>query len=257
MKQLVTILILIIAGYLSLTAQSGLPKQWTFSLSSGGAIPVGIYGKNDAANAAIYMPDIQNPWIIGLDKEKSGFAKTGYYYNAEIKFRFNHGIAVFLRSGQFKNSVQTDGISQFLTEKFALQKLEHVDYEVFYITPGLEYSRQFNNFNVGLSAFAGSSNCNYPYYKSILLYITTDPPPTWGHEGKRPNLKALCIGSLLNLDYRITSRFLMGLEVMYQKADFKYEMTTRTIPGFSPNPTIQNTLKLSVVNIGLKIGYKL
>jgi len=262
MKKLTILSVLILSGYTSLFAQDELPKpkRWSFSLSGGAAIPVGSYGKNDAVNAAIYLPDRPDApirYIIGFDKAKSGFAKTGYYYNADVQFKFNSGIFLSLRVGQINNPVQENVLSDFLTELSNGEvKVEHVDYSIFYIMPGIGYAKQFNNFDVGLSVFAGTANCNYPYYKGILLFTTTDPPEIWAHDGKRPNLNAFMIGSLLHLDYNITPKFAIGFEVMYQKADFGYEMTIRTIPGGSQNSTIEDIIKLNVVNIGIKIGYR-
>jgi len=260
MKQLTILSIFIFSGYTSLFAQDELPKpkRWSFSLSGGAAIPVGSYGKNDAVNAAIYRKDTPIPtFIIGFDKAKSGFAKVGYYYNAELQFKFNSGIALFLRSGQLSNSVQTAVLSNFLTDlNDGEVEVEHVDYNVFYITPGIGYSKQFNHFDVGLSVFTGYANCNYPYYKAILLFTTTNPPRFWAHSGERPDLNALIIGSSFNFDYSITSNFRIGLEWIYQRANFKYEMSTETIPGSSPNPMIEDTVKLNLANIGFKIGYR-
>lgn len=257
MKNAIILFTLTIAIHQYLSAQIELAKPWTFSLGVGMAAPVGTYGKNDAPTAAVYAPNVPNPWIIGLNKTKSGFAKTGYYYNADLRYNFTGNIAFFIRTGQCINSVDTKILSNFLTE---LDKgtvaVEHVNYDIFYFTPGIEYYKTIKNFNVGLNLFTGLAQCKYPYYKWILLYTTTDPPIYWAHEGARPNLNALIIGSSLDINYKITSNIIMGFEAMYQRANFKYEMRTRAIPGGSNIGEIHDTVKLATVNIGFKIGYK-
>lgn len=258
MKQLIILFTFTIISCISLFAQNKEWRGWHFSLSTGAAIPVGNYAKDDAASAAIYKTE--EPYnIIGFAKSESGFAKIGYYYNAELQYKFNNGIAFSLRSGRLVNSVHTEGLSNYLTKisNSGEVKVEHVDYNVFYVTPSVGYYKSFRSFDIGLNFFIGSAKCNYPYYKGILLYTTTDPPRIWAHDGERPNMNALMFGSLLNLNCRITSKFIVGLELTYQKANFEYEMMTRAIPGGNHNPLINDTIKLNVVNMGFKIGYKL
>ena len=62
-------------------------KKWEFSLSSSLAIPVASYGKKDPAGSAIYIIGAPLPSVKGFDKGKSGFAKTGFDYNFEVKYK--------------------------------------------------------------------------------------------------------------------------------------------------------------------------
>jgi hypothetical protein len=244
MKIIAIVLHLIVALPISLFSQTEPSVKWSLSLSGGMAVPLSAYGKNDPEGSAIIHPEVQTPRIIGFQKSRSGFAKKGHYYNAELKLSLPNRIHFFLRSGQFVNPVTTAELSRFLTEKSRLQEVEHVDYEIFYFTPGIGYTKLFKNWVIGVGIFTGFAQSGYPYYKSILLYTTTDPPLIWGHDGERPRLNGLTYGGLLQIDYNITSHWTIGIESTFQKADFDYSMTTRIIPGFTPNPDFMTRLRL-------------
>ena len=61
-------------------------------------------------------------------------------------------------------------------------------------------------------------------------------------------------GGLLSVNYKI-KRITAGIEMVYQKANFRYDMTTRVIPGYTPNPEIHDKVKVSLLNIGLQLAY--
>lgn len=257
MKRVLILLVLLLVSVKYLSAQE-LSKRWQFFVSSGAALPIGNYGKNNPADAAVYRPDFQNTWVLGFHKEKSGFAKPGYYYNAALQFEFDNRIMLFLRSGNLTNSVQTNELSDFLTEISGNSpiQVEHVDYDVFYVASGVGYRKKIDNLFLGLGIFGGHANSSYPYYKAILLFTNTNPPIFWAHDGERPNLNGFTMGGLLNIDYNIASRFIVGLELTYQQANFNYEMRTRSIPGGCCFGIVNDVLKVSVINAGLKVGYK-
>ncbi len=255
MKRIIGLLIFMIVLPYPLFSQTEPLIKWSLSLSGGLAVPLAAYGKNDPEGSAVYNTEVQNPWIIGFQKGRSGFAGMGHYYNAELKVSLPNSIHFFLRSGQFVNPVTTAELSLFLSGKHGIEKVEHVDYEIFYMTPGVGYSKTLKNWDLGISVFAGYAQINYPYYRSILLYTTTDPPLIWGHDGERPRLNALTYGGGFNINYNFTSHWAIGLESTYQKAAFDYSMTTRIIPGFTPNPEFSDTVKASVLNAGLTVGY--
>ncbi|MCK6618580.1 MAG: hypothetical protein L6Q51_13140 [Cyclobacteriaceae bacterium] len=256
MKNLIILSVLILTLYLDLFGQEDIHNRFSISVSGGRAIPVGSFGNKDIFSSAIYTPeDVQNPWVIGIDKSKSGFAEVGYFANLEMKYMLNKPIGLRLRTGYTFNSVWTDGITQFLSTNYGDQKFEHDDYKIFHAAPGIGYEKQIGNFNLGVGLYSGVAITNYPYYESILTYTTTNPHQKWAHDGDRPNLKALLLGASINIDYQSFSKLNWGIELSYQRSNFDYSMTTRVIPGFSPNPEINDILKTSNLNIGLRLQY--
>lgn len=233
-------------------------ERLSISVVGGRSIPVGAFGKKNILNSAIYTSeDVLNPWIIGIDKSKSGFAQSGYFYNIQLNYSTNKSIVFLLRSGQTVNRVWTDGISNFLTNNYGDQKFEHVDYKIFYVSSGVDYEITKGNFSVCIGIFSGIAVSNYPYYQSILLYTTTNPPRIWAHEGEQPDLKGFFRGTHLSIDYRKSQKISWKFECAFQRADFDYKMTTRIIPGGNPNAQINDRLKTSLICLGLGIEYKL
>lgn len=256
MKNFIILSMLMLTLCLDLLGQDDNYNRFSISVSGGRAIPVGSFGNKDIINSAIYTPEnVQNPWLIGIDKSKSGFAEPGYFVNLEMKYMLNQSFGLRLRTGYTFNSVWTDGITQFLSTNYGDQKFEHEDYKIFHATPGLGYEKKIGNFNLGVGVYSGLALTNYPYYESILLYTTTNPPQKWAHDGDRPNLKALLLGASINIEYQKSSKLNWGIVLSYQSSNFDYSMTTRVIPGFSPNPEINDILKTSILNVGLKLQY--
>jgi hypothetical protein len=248
--------VLFLTFSLTLYAQENIFSRISLSFSSGPAIPVGSFGDKSVINSLIYTPeDVQNPWVIALDKSKSGFAEPGFFFNLEMKYRLNQHIGLCFRAGHTYNSVSTEGVTQFFTANYGNQKFEHEPYRIFHVAPGLGYEKRVRKFNLGVGVFSGLAVANYPYYQSILLFTTTNPPAIWAHDGERPALKAFLIGVALNINHKITSRLWWGIECSFQNSNFEYSMTTRAIPGGNPNPEINNILRTSNVNIGLRLQY--
>ncbi len=241
---------------LDLYAQEDIFSRMSLSVSGGRAIPVGSFGNKNIINSAIYTPeDVQNPWVIGINKSKSGFAEPGYFLNLEMKYMLNKSIGLRLRTGYTFNNVWTEDITQFLTTNYGNQKFEHDDYKIFHLAPGLGYEKKVGNFSLGVGVFSGLALTNYPYYQSVLLYTTTDPPLIWAHDGDRPNLRGLLLGTSISILYQKSSKINWGFEFGYQSTNFEYAMATRVIPGFSPNPEINDILKTAILNAGLKLQY--
>jgi hypothetical protein len=258
MKNLIILAMLILTLSQDLYSQGNIYSRFSMSISGGRAIPVGAFGNKDIINSAIYTTeDVQNPRIIGIDKSKSGFAEAGYFFNIEVKYMLNESFGLRLRTGYTFNSVMTKGITQFLSTNYGDQKFGHEAYKILHIAPGLGYEKKLGNFDLGVGVYSGIALTNYPYYESILLYTTTNPPQKWAHDGDRPNLKTLLLGASISIVYQKSSKLNWGIELAYQSANFDYSITTRVIPGFSPNPEINDALKTSNLNIGLKLHYKL
>ncbi len=256
MKNFIILIVLSLKLSLSLSAQEALTNRLSVSVSGGIAIPVGSFGNKDIINSAIYTPEnVQNPWIIGIDKSKSGFAEPGYFLNLEMSYKLNQVIGLRLRSGYTFNGVSTEEITQFLSTRYAEQRFEHDDYKILHIAPGLGYEKKVGNFSFGIGFFLGLALTNYPYYQSILLYTSTNPPGIWAHYGEQPLLTSFLIGGALKFDYTVTSQLSWGIECSLQSADFDYSVRTMIIPGGNPNPEINDVLRTSNLNIGLKLQY--
>lgn len=256
MKNFIILSVLMLTLHLDLLGQDDTNNRFSISVSGGRAIPVGSFGKKDIINSAIYTSeDVQNPWVIGIDKSKSGFAKPGYFVHLEMKYMLNQSFGLRLRTGYTFNSVWTEGITQFLTSRYADQQFKHDDYKILHIAPGLGYEKQIGNFNVGVGLYSGVAITNYPYYESILLYTATNPPRIWAHDGKRPTLKSVLISGAINIDYKVTSKLTWSIECSLQNSNFNYSVRTRIIPGGNPNPEINDMLRTQNLNVGLKLQY--
>ncbi|MFN3840893.1 MAG: hypothetical protein ACK4RF_09310 [Cyclobacteriaceae bacterium] len=256
MKNFIILSVLMLTLSTDLLGQDDIYNRFSISVSGGRAIPVGSFGNKSIINSAIYTPeDVQNPWVIGIDKSKSGFAEPGYFVNLEMKYMLNQSFGLRLRTGYTFNSVWTEGITQFLSTNYGDQKFEHEDYKIFHAAPGLGYEIKMGIFNLGIAIYSGLALTNYPYYESILLYTTTNPPIIWAHDGERPTLSAFLIGGALNIDYKVTSQLRWSIECSFQNSNFNYSISTRFIPGGNPNPEINDILKTSILNIGLRLQY--
>ena len=256
MKKSLTFYAIFFTIILTSQAQEDGSSKFSVSVSGGSTIPVGSFGNKDIVNAAIYTPeDVQNRWIIGIDKSKSGFAEPGYFLNLELKYMLIQSFGLRLRTGYTFNNVYTEGISQFLTTNFGEQQFEHDSYHIYHIAPGLGYEKRVGNFIFGTGVYSGIAFTSSPYYQSTLLYIPIDPPLIWARDGDRQNLQSLLLGAAVNIDYVSSSKINWGIELSYQSANFDSSMRTRLIPGSSPNPEINDVLKTSNLNIGLRLQY--
>jgi hypothetical protein len=257
MKNFIILSALILTFCPDLFGQDDIYNRISISISSGGAIPVGSFGNKDIISSAIYSTfgPVSNPWLKGIDKSKSGFAEPGYFVNLEMKYMLNQSFGLRLRTGYTFNSVWTDGITQFFSARYGPTKFEHEDYKILHAAPGLGYETKLGIFNLSMALYSGLALTNFPYYQSILLWTTTNPPTIWAHEGARPTLKAFLIGGALNIDYKVTSRFRWSIECSFQNSNFNYTVRTRMIPAGNPNPEINDILKTSLINVGLRVQY--
>ena len=238
--------------------QSDKLTKLDISISSGLSLPVGSYGKNSPSKSAIYVEGAPALTVKGFAKDKSGFAKTGYCYNLEIKHKLTPSLKLLLLAGTYTSTVETDGMSDFLTQikDNRETKVEESDYRFLYFTPGVGYYYSLNKFEFGLNLFMGYSIASFPYYKFIFLFTTMNPPIIFAHDGPEPDLGAFTLGTSLSATYTVFNRFRIGIDLLYQRANFAYNMSPRSIPG--GNPGIYNfsdILKARVINTGFKIGY--
>ncbi|TAL66505.1 MAG: hypothetical protein EPN88_08320 [Bacteroidetes bacterium] len=229
--------------------------KFDISLVGGSSLPVGSYGNKSPSKSAIYVNGSQ---VKGFAKGKSGFAKMGYYYNAEIKYKLSSSLKLLILIDTYSNPIETDGMSDFMTQLYGNKetKVEEESYRFFYINPGVGYYYSLNKFDFGFNIFMGYSITNFPYYKVVYLFSMANPPLIFAHVGPRPNLDAFTLGTSLSATYHIFNRFRIGIDVLYQRANFAYNMSPELIPGGGgANLTFSDILKVRVLNTGLKIGY--
>jgi len=138
------------------------------------------------------------------------------------------------------------------------QYMQEADYRILSLIPGIGYELPLSKFVFNINLFLGYAIAKYPYYKFILLYTetSTNPPIIFAHDGPEPTLKSFTYGTSFSANYNISSRFKVGVEAFYQKANFAYHMSNRAIPGGSQNFEISDVLKVMVINPSIKLGYR-
>jgi len=242
---------------IQISGQDEKTKKFEISIVTGLSIPIGSYGKKDPGYSAIYIDKEVLQSIRGFDKGKSGFAKTGFDYNLEINYKLTSALKLVLRTGTFSNSVETTGMSEFLTHIYDDReiKVEENDYRYIYITPGISYCYSVDNFDFGADISMGYSMTNYPYYKFVLLFTLTDPPIIVAHDGPQPDLSAFMIGSSLTANYNVFKQFKIGFVLSYRSTNFSYDLSPRSIPGGSTSFDFSDILKVRVLNTEFKISY--
>jgi len=252
MKQLIVIVLVTLGINSHMFAQNKLLDRFSFSVSGGTAIPVGTFGMKDINNAAVHYKEGQYDRIIGIDKSKSGFARLGYGYHAQLSYRLTNHLFVFLRAGQTTNSVEMSGVSAFFTQRWKPEPIifEEANYTIGSVTPGLGYKLSFKHFDLSLGLFGGSARSNFPVYKGTFTLNQS----TWAYEGETPDLNSFLTGGALSINRRI-KWIIAGIEIAYQHANFKYDIRLRRIPGYNASPIVHDKLVVSLLNVGLKLGY--
>ncbi|MBA4410759.1 MAG: hypothetical protein C0397_15210 [Odoribacter sp.] len=257
MKQLIIILVILFGIGQQLYAQNKILDRLSFSVGGGAAIPVGTFGMKDIHNSAVHYKEGQYDFIIGIDKSKSGFARLGYDYHAQLSYRLTNHLYVFLRAGQTTNSVEMSGISAFFTQKLEPIEFEEADYTIGSLTPGFGYKLSLKQWDLSIGLFGGRARTNFPVYKGTFTpNLGGFPPSTWAYEGETPDLNSFSTGGTLSVNRHI-KRISAGIEIAYQHASFKYDIRFRRIPGYDATPIVHDKLVVSLLNVGLKVAYNL
>jgi hypothetical protein len=231
-------------------AQSRLSEKITLSVSPGLAFPIGVFAKKDIANAVIYMPDRIHPAISSIEKSKSGFAKIGYSFQGELSFKISNHFYSFIRSGLTSNPISVSEIEMFFIDLYkGEQGFSQVDNELFTVTPGLGYTFQRGKWEYNAGVFLGYGKINYPYYELQFLQTLI-----WAHSGPRPELSSWVSGGLVKVNHEV-GKFNTGLELLFQRANFDYNIFPRTIPGGSQSESFDDTIKTRILTVGLVVGY--
>jgi hypothetical protein len=257
MKQRIIILLAFIFISMESKAQTSNKGELAISLSGGSSRPLGGFEGKDMYTAAIFRENVSNPWVMGINKSENGFARPGYYYAAQMNYGISNRFFVFFRAGIANNPVAERVIEDYFFELYPGwgEGFNHTDYRIRTLTPGIGYSYQLRNWGFSTGLLAGRGQLAFPYFKMVVS-TATELQAFWGHDGPRPDLNSLAYGGIFNLSYE-TGRFRTGLEIVYQRADFDYSMTTRTIPGGNFNPEYHDTIKSSLLFIGIQVSYSI
>ncbi|WP_194973241.1 hypothetical protein [Aquiflexum lacus] len=256
MYQRIILLIAFSVIFMDSISQTFNRGELAFSLSGGSSRPMAGFSGKDIASSIIYREDVTPPWEIGIKKSENGFARPGYYYAAQVNYGITNRFFVFLRAGSSNNPVAEQIIEDYFSTLWSVEvNFTQTDYQLRTLAPGIGYSHRLGNWGLSTGLFAGNGRLEFPYYNLILTY-TPSHKGTWGHDGPRPDLNAFAYGGMFNLSYE-TGRIQTGLEILYQRADFEYSMTTRLVPGGNFNPVYHDTIKSSLLFIGLQVSYSI
>ncbi len=129
------------------------------------------------------------------------------------------------------------------------QRFLHVDNELFTVTPGLGYTFQRGKWEYNAGVFLGYGKINYPYYEALFLQTLI-----WAHSGPRPDLSSWVSGGLVNVTHEL-GKFKVGLDLLFQSANFQYTIFPITIPGGSQSQSFNDTIKTRILTVGLVVGY--
>ncbi len=253
-KLILVFLLVISTGYIH--AQSKFSEKFMFSISAGPAIPIGVFAQSSAESAALMMPGVPNPWVIGFDKSQSGFAQVGWSIGFETSYSLSPKVFIFFHLGQNRNEVNQTPMENKLIATSGNQRLQHDPYTMVYANPGIGYQIRKGNLTYRAGAFVGVASMNYPYYESELTYINAVPHPSWAHFGSRPRIHSLNYGMILDVVYG-RKKLRYGIQTAFQAASIPYQMTTKVNPGISPNPTFNDEILVRLLQLKAILYYDL
>jgi len=231
---------------------------WQFSLSSGVSAPLGSFARHDAAGAIIYNPDDNNahPNIIGINKSKDGFAKTGYYYSAKVSLLTKQGIVLALHGGRNLNGHRTNELQTFINDHYNYTGLPDYpfyadDYSIGYLLPGIGYGWSKGSWQIQALMMAGVARCNYPFYKRDNVSNTEwRPLKPW------PTLHAFAWGGSVTAARSFGKHFFLQADLSYLQSNFGYYIQNLLYPVGNPFPSFVDKIKWKVLQSGLSVGFK-
>lgn len=249
MKKYTILAALLIVGN-SLFSQSRL----SIKISSGFAFPVGVYANKSPESSVVLDPNFNNI-RLGFAKAENGFAKTGYFYEAKLGYALFRHLTLKLKAGQLMNGVATTGLSEFLSEDgMYRQSLYHDDYKFTYILPGIGIGKIINQWKVDIALYIGAAVSKYPKFSSTLYY-TSPPHVKWSTVGDTSDLNSLMYEGSIGISRTLSQNLLAGLNLSFNASNVDYIQTTENIPGSSPNPSFEDTLKMRTINFGPTFSY--
>lgn len=260
MKKAHVIFIFVILSFVELAmySQNTDNDKFEFSISGGLSIPIGAYQSHDPKDAAILDKNASFIRIIGISKEKNGFASIGYNYNLSFKYNVSTSLRILFKITRFDNRVITKDITKYITSIYnRSQRMDESDYRILSLTPGIGYERSFQKIIFGFNLYAGYSFAEYPYYKFILDFMMDDPPSIFAHEGSKPTLHSFTFGSSVSSAFKISKRMKVGIDADFLSSKFSYHMMNTLIPGGSVPYNISDKLNVKVINVALRFSYSL
>jgi hypothetical protein len=216
---------------------------------------MGSYHKSNTKQSAIWS----GTWIKGFSKAKNGFAQIGLGSSLEAKYKINSYLNFIFLCGYNVHSVDTKGMSEYLTEMNANKEIvaEEANYKYFYLAPGFGYNHSIRKLDLSFDLFCGYAIATYPFYKFILVYTDVNNPMIFTHVGPMPNLGSILYGFSLSSVYNISKKIKIGIYLQFQTASYSYNVYPMSIPGGSPHQLdFTDRLSVSVINIGPKISYR-
>ena len=226
-------------------------SRLSIEVSGGFAFPVGSYSEKNASDAAVAHPDQGNDWIIGYTKSKAGFAKPGYYLQFNTNYRISKLFSANVIIGKSGNPTDASYLSEYVTENGQPSNYTgHSDYRFTYLLPGFGIQKNLGNKLAKLSINMGPSTCNYP---SFTTHFQNDI--TWETINGTRNISGLMYRVAFTLNQKISERLAIGLNFNYATASLDYTQQTSYTPGFTPNPSFEDTLKMRTINFGATFSY--
>jgi hypothetical protein len=254
------IFLLILFSYWSCDtfAQNEAPDRFSMSFGGGFSFPVGSYADNDAAQSATFSPE-PYPFFMGFDKSKSGFAKTGSYYDLELNYRVLKSWQVVMQAGKFVNSVDDSPMSKFMkdylypgyTGEITVTTI-HTDYETHFLIAGIGYTFSCKGLVMETAVLGGYATTAYPSYR---IYFDRNGR-YYGDFRNYPDPNAFMLGFSGSAKYVFPFKMFIGAEITYLQAGFDYTVENGNHPGGSTSYPFDDTLNVRVLNAGLKIGYQ-
>jgi hypothetical protein len=258
MKKLHFILNLIVLSFIGLKTycQSTEIGKLEVSLSGGFSFPICDYQNHDPSDAAILDKKVSFTQIIGISKEKNGFASIGYNYNILIKYKVTPSLRIVFSTTRIVNPVTTKGISEYITSIYdRAQTMKESDYKILFLMPGIGYEHSFKKIILGFNLLIGYSFAEYPYYEFIQNFMMLNHPPIFAHEGSRPTLHSFTYGASGTWAVRLSKRMKIGIEANFLSSKFSYNMMNTLIPGGSAPYNISDKLNVKVINITPTLSY--
>lgn len=229
-------------------------NRFSIEASGGVAIPVGDFGKN-SADAIEPHPEFGSDWIIGFAKEKSAFAKTGYFVDLSLGYRVSKVLSINMHIGRNSNPVDSETLSELRSQNGQFpHQIDHQDYNMDYVLPEVQLQKSFQSSQLKLMVAMGLTRLIHPKYVSYLEYINNPDLTVWKtvNEGEDPTSSLVRIST--SFEQAIIKAFTIGISVSYNSARFDYIQTTSFVPG-TPNPSFYDKIHTQTINLGISLGY--
>lgn len=255
MKTLV--LLVSIFSFSSVLAQELGPSptgQWQFTFTNGVSSPLGTFHRKDPNQAIIYYPSDLGREVLGINKSKSGFAKTGYNMDMAFGRKTRSGFLMFVRTGWNVNAQSTKEMLQFL-EGFHDGNVTYSadNYSVFYLMSGVGYGLALGKWEIQPKIMGGFASCNYPYYNAHFEHDNfSGKPLDWNLMDNPWHLNGFASGASLSVFRELSHHFSIAFQASYLQSNIHY-----TYQPYSPNLfNIEDQIRWRVLQTNVGIGFR-